>query len=117
MPILSNDSGGVYAPVLLLCDSACEQASPLVQVGFQKDSKWLYTGSEDGTIKIFDIRAPNAQQEYESRGAVNTVLLHPNQGELITGALVSPLKPLPARSQCQDPQAFLVCLDLMLFAL
>jgi len=54
-------------------------------VGFQKDSKWMYTGSEDGSIKIFDIRAPNAQQEYESRGAVNTVLLHPNQGELISG--------------------------------
>ena len=67
-----------------------------MQVGFQKDSKWLYTGSEDGTIKIFDIRAPNAQQEYESRGAVNTVLLHPNQGELITGALASPHEILPS---------------------
>jgi len=65
-----------------------------VQVGFQKDSKWMYTGSEDGSIKIFDIRAPNAQQEYESRGAVNTVLLHPNQGELISGSIRLPSWPI-----------------------
>ena len=60
-----------------------------LQVGFQKDSKWIYTGSEDGTIKIWDLRAPNAQREYESRGAVNTVVLHPNQGELISGDILS----------------------------
>lgn len=63
-------------------------------MGFQKDSKWMYTGSEDGSIKIFDIRAPNAQQEYESRGAVNTVLLHPNQGELISGSIRLPSWPI-----------------------
>jgi G protein beta subunit-like protein len=27
-------------------------------VGFQKDRKWMYTGSEDGTVKIWDFRAP-----------------------------------------------------------
>ena len=45
------------------------------------------SGSEDGTVKIWDLRAPGAQREYESRSAVNTVVLHPNQGELISGAL------------------------------
>lgn len=54
-------------------------------VGFQKDSKWMYSGSEDGTVKIWDMRAPGFQREYASRGAVNTVVLHPNQGELISG--------------------------------
>lgn len=54
-------------------------------VGFQKDGKWMYTGSEDGTIRIWDLRAPGCQREYESRAAVNTVALHPHQGELISG--------------------------------
>lgn len=60
-------------------------------VGFQKDSKWMYSGSEDGTVKIWDLRAPGVQREYASRGAVNSVVLHPNQGELISGMLVSTL--------------------------
>jgi G protein beta subunit-like protein len=60
-------------------------AREFMQVGFQKDSKWMYSGSEDGTVKIWDMRAPGFQREYASRGAVNTVVLHPNQGELISG--------------------------------
>jgi hypothetical protein len=35
--------------------------------------------------RIWDLRAPGCQREYESRAAVNTVVLHPNQGELISG--------------------------------
>ncbi len=59
--------------------------SNVTAVGFQKDSKWMFSGSEDGTVKIWDLRAPGCQREYASRGAVNTVVLHPNQGELISG--------------------------------
>ena len=55
------------------------------QVGFQKDSKWMYTGSEDGGIKIWDLRAPNCQREYSNGPPINTLVLHPNQGELISG--------------------------------
>ncbi|MBA0551282.1 hypothetical protein Gorai_023494, partial [Gossypium raimondii] len=57
----------------------------VMAVGFQCDGKWMYSGSEDGTVKIWDLRAPGCQREYESRGAVNTVVLHPNQTELISG--------------------------------
>ncbi|KAL5851051.1 hypothetical protein ACOSQ3_006169 [Xanthoceras sorbifolium] len=53
--------------------------------GFQCDRNWMYSGSEDGTVKIWDLRAPVCQMEYESRAAVNTVVLHPNQTELISG--------------------------------
>lgn len=61
-------------------------AGNVTSVGFQKDGKWMFSGSEDGTVKIWDLRAPGCQREYESRAAVNTVILHPNQGELISGA-------------------------------
>jgi len=54
-------------------------------IGFQKDQKWMYTGSEDGTVKIWDIRAPGFQRDYQSKAFINTVALHPNQGEIISG--------------------------------
>ena len=31
-------------------------SSNVTAVGFHKDGKWMYTGSEDGTIKIWDLR-------------------------------------------------------------
>lgn len=48
-------------------------------VGFERDGRWMFSGSEDGTVKLWDIRAPGPQREYESRGAVTSVVLHPNQ--------------------------------------
>ena len=54
----------------------------ITAVGFQKEGKWMFTGSEDGTIKIWDMRAPGCQREFESGSPLNTVMLHPNQAEL-----------------------------------
>lgn len=54
-------------------------------VGFQKDSKWMYTASEDGTVKIWDLRAPGCQRNYESKTPINSACLNPNQGEIISG--------------------------------
>jgi len=53
-------------------------------VGFERDGRWMFSGSEDGTVKIWDLRASGYQREFESRAAVNTVVLHPNQGELLS---------------------------------
>lgn len=57
----------------------------VTSVGFQKDRKWMFTGSEDGTIKIWDIRAPGYQRDYRSKAGINCLALHPNQGEIISG--------------------------------
>jgi len=57
----------------------------VTSIGFQKEGKWMYTGSEDGTIKIWDLRAPGSQRKLECGSAVNSVSLHPNQSELISG--------------------------------
>eukprot|EP00457_Paulinella_chromatophora_P009339 gb/GEZN01009402.1/.p1 GENE.gb/GEZN01009402.1/~~gb/GEZN01009402.1/.p1 ORF type:complete len:307 (+),score=33.42 gb/GEZN01009402.1/:198-1118(+) len=57
----------------------------VTSVGFQKDRKWMFTGSEDGTVKIWDIRAPGYQRNYSSQASINTACLHPNQGEIISG--------------------------------
>ncbi len=61
-------------------------------VGFQRERKWVFSGSEDGAIKIWDIRTPPGFQcNYLNKprngtcAAVHTVALHPNQGELISG--------------------------------
>lgn len=53
-------------------------------IAWHCDAKWLVTGSEDGTLKIWDTRTSRAQRIYDHSAPVNDVVVHPNQGELIS---------------------------------
>jgi G protein beta subunit-like protein len=54
-------------------------------LGFQHDARWLYTCSEDGSVRIWDPRTNTTSRKYECGCSVNTVSLHPNESMLISG--------------------------------
>lgn len=56
----------------------------ITALSFQAAGRWMVTSSEDGTIKIWDVRAPGIQRDYELKVPVHDVIIHPNQGELIS---------------------------------
>ena len=45
----------------------------------------MVTSSEDGTVKVWDTRSGSLQRNYVHKAPVNDVVIHPNQGELISG--------------------------------
>ncbi|KAK2779839.1 TOR complex subunit lst8 [Emmonsiellopsis sp. PD_33] len=53
-------------------------------VAFHCEGKWMVTSSEDGTVKVWDTRIATIQRNYVHQAPVNDVVIHPNQGELIT---------------------------------
>lgn len=54
-------------------------------IGFGADGRWLYSCSEDNSVRTWDIRAPGCQRSFECLAPVNTIALHPNETELISG--------------------------------
>jgi len=56
-------------------------------VGFHEEGKWMFTGGEDSSARIWDLRSRNLQGQrvFQVNAPVNCVCLHPNQGELIVG--------------------------------
>lgn len=53
---------------------------------FQCNRNWLYTGSEDSTLRIWDRRSNRVQLVHENwRTAVNSAAIHPNQNKLLFG--------------------------------
>ncbi|KAK4875684.1 hypothetical protein RN001_012106 [Aquatica leii] len=56
-------------------------------VGFQEDGKWMYTGSEDCSARIWDYRlkSAHAAKIFQTSAPVTCVCLHPNQVELLVG--------------------------------
>lgn len=44
----------------------------------------MVTSSEDGTVKIWETRSGTIQRSYSHGSPVNDVVIHPNQGEIIS---------------------------------
>ncbi len=59
----------------------------VTSIGFQSDGKWMYSGGEDSSVRIWDLRARNlqCQRMINTSNPVNCLALHPNQTELYIG--------------------------------
>eukprot|EP00484_Ammonia_sp_Unknown_P022600 CAMPEP_0197024122 /NCGR_PEP_ID=MMETSP1384-20130603/4764_1 /TAXON_ID=29189 /ORGANISM="Ammonia sp." /LENGTH=389 /DNA_ID=CAMNT_0042452463 /DNA_START=37 /DNA_END=1206 /DNA_ORIENTATION=+ len=58
----------------------------VISIGFPIHQKWLFSASEDGSVKIWDRRSGVCQRDKTIRDKktfVNCAVLHPNQGEII----------------------------------
>ncbi|KAH6696910.1 WD repeat-containing protein pop3 [Plectosphaerella plurivora] len=53
-------------------------------VAFHCEGKWMVTSSEDGTVKIWETRSGQVQRSYNHGCPANDVVIHPNQGEIIS---------------------------------
>ncbi|KAL8305093.1 hypothetical protein RB597_003975 [Gaeumannomyces tritici] len=53
-------------------------------VAFHCEGKWMVTSSEDGTVKIWETRSGSIQRSYSHGCPANDVVIHPNQGEIIS---------------------------------
>jgi G protein beta subunit-like protein len=56
-------------------------------VGFEKTGKWMFTGGEDKTAKIWDLRVRNIQCQriFQMNDPCTCICLHPNQVEMMVG--------------------------------
>ncbi|KAM0752112.1 WD40 repeat-like protein [Meredithblackwellia eburnea MCA 4105] len=76
----SGQGGANAGPLLTLTGHTAN----ITSLAWHAEGKWLASGSEDGTVKIWDPRTPNPQRNYAHLSPVNDLALHSNQGELIS---------------------------------
>ncbi|KAG9509147.1 Target of rapamycin complex subunit LST8, partial [Fragariocoptes setiger] len=59
----------------------------VLTIGFQEDTKWLFSGGEDFTTRVWDLRSKThqSQKSHQSSSAVNSARLHSNQVEIFIG--------------------------------
>lgn len=106
--------------------------SNVTAVGWQWEGRWVWSASEDGTARVWDVRSGNTskcQREFTGKYPVCDAALHPNQTELATvderGVLrvwalagkeciyeavpeVSTQLPIPLQSVCYSPDGNLI---------
>lgn len=65
--------------------SFSEHKLNVTAIGFHRDAKWLFSASEDCTVRLWDMRDKKSQRQHQAGGAVNAAVLHPNQTEILIG--------------------------------
>jgi target of rapamycin complex subunit LST8 len=57
----------------------------VTSLGFQRDGRYLYSGSEDGTVKLWDLRSRGYSRSFDCKGPVNSVALRSEHDQIISG--------------------------------
>jgi target of rapamycin complex subunit LST8 len=81
----NNASGGgssALDPAVLALEG---HTGNVTSLGFHKDGRYLYTGSEDGTLKVWDLSNPYCSRSFDVGAPVNSVCLRTDRDEFITG--------------------------------
>lgn len=81
------DTASVTGPVRVL-----EGNGNATSIGFHSDDPWLFSTSDDGSLKIWDLRAAKCQRDIDNKSAINAALLHPNQTEILTADQLGSLR-------------------------
>jgi G protein beta subunit-like protein len=59
--------------------------SSVTALGFQRDGRYLYSSSEDGTIKLWDLRNPSPSRSFDAKAPVRSVTLRADRDQIISG--------------------------------
>jgi len=88
-------------------------------VGFQEDGKWMFTGGEDSSARIWDLRSRNLQCQriFQVNSPVHSIALHPNQAEMFIGDQngvihVWDLKTDNSVQEIPEPNAMIQCISI-----
>lgn len=77
--------GGIDPPTQQPVLTLEGHTAAVTSIGFQKDGRYLYSGSEDGTIKVWDLRNNSYSRSFDCKGGVNSVTLRTDRDEFISG--------------------------------
>ncbi len=56
----------------------------ITAIAFQSESRWIFSASEDSTLRIWETKTGLMQRTYDAGSPINDAVIHPNQGEILT---------------------------------